>query len=98
MRHYRMTGYIQIESSGEAAEYDFVMEWSDLVKEPTEMDVLNYMLSTGDIQIIHDSSVPSDSEGEPLDPDDDDKVNKCMDCGDWLRDCICDDDEEEKEE
>jgi hypothetical protein len=42
-----------LESTRQEAEYDFVAEFDH---EPDEMDVLNYMMNVGEIQIIHEST------------------------------------------
>ena len=55
MEMYRMTGTILIEGTGEEADYDFDMEWEE-EGEPSDLDALRYMLDTGIIQIMHDST------------------------------------------
>lgn len=61
MAMYQVTGTILIEGTLEEAAYDFDMEW-DEEGEPGEMDVLNYMMDTGVIQILHRSSEEIDDE------------------------------------
>ena len=51
MKIYRLMGRIMLESTGEEAEYDFE-DYFDYP--PTEMDVLNRMIQSGEIQIIHE--------------------------------------------
>jgi hypothetical protein len=51
-----MTGSIMIETTREEAFYDFDMEWPELEVEPNDMDALRYMMDTGIIQIIHEST------------------------------------------
>lgn len=53
MNTYRVSGYLYMESTGDEAKYDVDIEFDD---EPNEMDVLNALLSTGDIQIFHEST------------------------------------------
>ena len=52
MKMYRCMGMIQIEGTGDSAEYDFDMEWPDLEPAPNEIDILRYMNEFGIIQII----------------------------------------------
>lgn len=52
MKTYRCMGIIQIEGTGDSAEYDFDMEWHDLEPAPNEIDILRYMMETGIIQIL----------------------------------------------
>lgn len=50
MANYRVEGDIFIESTHESAAYDVIMEdWDDV---PDPMSILEYLLQTGDIQII----------------------------------------------
>lgn len=42
-----------LESTREESFYEFEMEWNDA---PSEMDVLMYMMQSGEIQIIHEST------------------------------------------
>ena len=51
MPNYRLQGIIMLESTGEEARYDFDESFD---YPPTEMDVLNRMMATGEIQIIHE--------------------------------------------
>jgi hypothetical protein len=53
MTNYHLQGLIMLESTRQEAEYDFVAEFDH---EPNEMDVLNYMMNVGEIQIIHEST------------------------------------------
>lgn len=48
---YRVMGRIMLESTRQEAEYDFEDYFESL---PTEMDVLNRMMDSGEIQIIHE--------------------------------------------
>ncbi len=50
MPNYRLRGLIMLESTRQEAEYDFEAEFDH---EPDEMEVLNYMMNVGEIQIIH---------------------------------------------
>jgi hypothetical protein len=51
MPNYRLQGLIMLESTRQEAEYDFE-DYFDYP--PTEMDVLNRMMNTGEIQIVHE--------------------------------------------
>jgi hypothetical protein len=51
-----MKGIIMIETTREEANYDFDMEWPELEAAPNDMDALRYMMDTGIIQIIHEST------------------------------------------
>ena len=51
MPHYHLQGSIMLESTREESEYDFE-DYFDYP--PTEMDVLNRMIQSGEIQIIHE--------------------------------------------
>jgi len=51
MPNYRLQGSIMLESTRDEAEYDFE-DYFDYP--PTEMDVLNRMIQSGEIQIIHE--------------------------------------------
>jgi hypothetical protein len=51
MPNYRLRGLIMLESTRQEAAYDFEDEFD---YPPTEMDVLNRMMNTGEIQIIHE--------------------------------------------
>lgn len=53
MPMYHVQGRIMLESTREEAEYEFVHEWPS---EPSEMDVLDYMVMSGELQIIHEFS------------------------------------------
>ena len=55
MDMYRMRGHLFIEGTMESADYDFDMEWEE-EHEPDAMDALRYMLDTGIIQIMHEST------------------------------------------
>ena len=52
MPYYRVQGVIMLESTGEEAEYDYEQFFDS---EPSEMDVLNDMIQSGEIQIIPSS-------------------------------------------
>lgn len=49
--NYRVTGYIEIGSSGETASYEVFVE--DFSEVPNEAEVLQVLLETGDLQIIN---------------------------------------------
>lgn len=49
MKTYRATGVIRLESTGEEAEYDVDVEADS---KPSELEVLDWLMKTGDIQII----------------------------------------------
>ena len=51
MPTYRVAGTIMLESTREEAAYDYEV-WFD--SEPNDMDVLNDMMSSGEIQILHE--------------------------------------------
>ncbi len=53
MNVYTCKGSIFIEGTGESANYDFDMEAHS---EPNELEVLDYMIEQGIIQIIHESA------------------------------------------
>ena len=55
MDMYRMTGHLFIEGTMESADYDFDMEWEE-EHEPDAMDALRFMLDSGIIQIMHEST------------------------------------------
>jgi hypothetical protein len=48
--NYRVSGYIRMESTGEEASYEVIIEDYDFV--PNAMDVFDYLVASGDIQII----------------------------------------------
>ena len=53
MTMYRAAGTILIESSGEEAMYDIEVDGVDINYAPDDaMAILNYLLESGDIQII----------------------------------------------
>lgn len=52
---YRMTGHLFIEGTMESADYDFDMEWEE-DHEPDALDALRYMMDSGIIQIMHEST------------------------------------------
>jgi hypothetical protein len=54
MPNYRVMGRIMLESTRQEAEYDFEDYFESL---PDEMDVLNRMMQTGEIQIINEFTV-----------------------------------------
>lgn len=63
MPNYRVEGEIFIESTHESAAYDVIMEeWDDV---PDPMSILEYLMQTGDIQIIpsHWEEVDEDGVG-----------------------------------
>lgn len=64
MSIYNMSGTLLVEGTLQEADYDFEMEW-DEPGEPTALDALDYMLSTGIIQILHEDT-------ELIEEDDDD--------------------------
>ena len=49
--NYRVTGYIEIGSTGETASYEVFID--DFTEVPNEMEVLHVLLETGDLQIIN---------------------------------------------
>lgn len=49
MPMYRLNGDIFIQSTGESASYEVEIEADNL---PSELDVLDFLMTTGDIQII----------------------------------------------
>ena len=61
MPMYRLQGLIMLESTREEASYDFEDEFD---YPPTEMDVLNRMMQSGEIQIIHEDTEELDEEEE----------------------------------
>lgn len=61
MPTYRCTGNLFIEGTMESADYDFEME-ADY--EPDPLEVLDYMMNVGIIQIFHEESELVDDEDE----------------------------------
>ena len=61
MANYRVTGYIEMESTGEAANYDVIMENCDYP--PSPMEIFDYLVSSGDIQIIEQTWEEVDEDG-----------------------------------
>jgi hypothetical protein len=53
MYKYLVSGTIMLESTREEASYEFEME---AALPPDEMDILSYMMETGEIQILHEST------------------------------------------
>lgn len=53
MPMYHVQGRIMFESTREEAEYEFVHEWP---YKPSDADVLDYMIMSGELQIIHEFS------------------------------------------
>lgn len=53
MNVYTCKGSIHIEGTGESANYDFDMEAHS---EPNDLEVFDYMVNVGIIQIIHEST------------------------------------------
>lgn len=53
MPYYRVAGTIMLESTRQEAEYDYEV-WFD--SEPDDMDILNDMMQSGEIQIIHETT------------------------------------------
>jgi hypothetical protein len=51
MSMYRVSGDILLESTHESAMYDVEMEW-DGDSPPDPISILDYLMQTGDIQII----------------------------------------------
>jgi hypothetical protein len=66
MSYYRCTGSILIEGTLEQADYDFEVDPEDIADACNPMDILNYMLQTGIIQILHE-----DTDYYPDDEDED---------------------------
>lgn len=50
MPNYRVQGYIHMESTHQEADYDVVMENEDFPPDP--ITILEYLIASGDIQII----------------------------------------------
>jgi hypothetical protein len=61
MSDYRVTGYIHMESTGEEADYDVIMEGFDELPDPNT--ILKYLIETGDIQIIPNTWEEVDEDG-----------------------------------
>ena len=53
MPTYRVVGTIMLESTREEAAYDYEVYFDS---EPNEMDILNDMIRSGEIQIIHETT------------------------------------------
>jgi hypothetical protein len=63
MDQYRVSGRLFIEGTMDEAAYDFDMEWEG-AGEPTALDVLDYMMQAGIIQIFHEGAVLVQGEDE----------------------------------
>jgi len=50
MANYLVMGDIELESTGQSATYEFIMEGYDYP--PSPMDILDYMMQIGELQII----------------------------------------------
>jgi hypothetical protein len=64
MSFYRCTGSIFIEGTMEQADYDFEVDAEDIADADNPMDILNYMLQTGIIQILHEDTEYFEDEEE----------------------------------
>ena len=53
---YRVRGTLHLESTGDDAWYDFEMDAID-GREPNEMEILRDMMESGEIQILHESTL-----------------------------------------
>ena len=63
MPNYLVSGTIHMESTGEEADYEVIMEdWDDV---PSDLDILKHLIQVGDIQIIpsHWEEVDEDGVG-----------------------------------
>jgi hypothetical protein len=56
MSFFRCTGSILIEGTLEQADYDFEVDEDDIGDPDDPIQVLNYMIGTGIIQILHEDS------------------------------------------
>lgn len=66
MSYFRCTGSILIEGTLEQADYDFEVDPEDIEDADDPIHILNYMISSGIIQILHE-----DTEYYPDDEDED---------------------------
>lgn len=64
MSYYRCTGSILIEGTLEQADYDIEIDEGDIADADNPMDILNYMLQTGIIQILHEDTEYFEDEDE----------------------------------
>lgn len=63
MSRYRVKGRIGLEASGDSAEYELVMDWPSEMGLPTATDVLQYMVESGEIQIISETIEEEEGAG-----------------------------------
>lgn len=62
---FRYTGSILIEGTLEQADYDFEADDGDIANPDDPIDILNFMIQTGIIQILHeDTEFFEDEEDE----------------------------------
>ena len=61
MADYRVTGYIHMESTRDEANYDVIMEYCDYP--PSPMEIFDYLVSSGEIQIIEQTWEEVDKDG-----------------------------------
>ena len=61
MSNYLVMGDIELESTGASATYEFIMEGGDFP--PTAMEILDYMMQTGELQIIPQTWEEVDEDG-----------------------------------
>lgn len=61
MANYLVMGDIELESTGQSATYEFVMENYDFP--PNAMDILDYMMQVGELQIIQHTWEEVDEDG-----------------------------------
>jgi hypothetical protein len=64
MGYFRCTGSILIEGTLEQADYDFEVEDGDIEDADDPIHILNYMIQTGIIQILHEDTEYFDDEEE----------------------------------
>ncbi len=64
MGYFRCTGSILIEGTLEQADYDFEVEDGDIEDTDDPIHILNYMIQTGIIQILHEDTEYFDDEEE----------------------------------
>lgn len=65
MSGYRCTGSILIEGTLEQADYDFEVDAEDIEDADDPIHILNYMIQSGIIQILHeDTEYYDDDEDE----------------------------------
>lgn len=66
-------GEIYMESTGESASYDVDIDYMDIENVPDAMKILYYLMNTGDLQIIPESTEYIPDEYDEDDGEDEDE-------------------------